>query len=287
MLWHIALMCAFVIGCSRDLIYVFVEPLILGSHGVVYTDAARAWLAGGNPWTVGPPLVVFSGPPPMLLPFAPLTLLPADAVRVISVVGTAVLAFWTIRRLQLPLYWLLFPPLFSCILLGHPEVLVLALLVTGGPLSGVSAVIKPYAGLALVAERRWTAIGVAIAVVVVSAPFLPWPLFLSELPAISANIVRQAAGDSTFGNPLLMAIAAISLGALGLRRGLWLITPVLWPYAQWGYKTVSVPALSPIIAAFWALPVPGFTLVGLAIEAILIQVQRRRKLSRWLDTGVG
>ena len=43
--------------------------------------------------------------------------------------------------------------MFQAIFLGHPEVLVVALLVFGGPLSGVAAVIKPYAAAPLLAEK--------------------------------------------------------------------------------------------------------------------------------------
>jgi hypothetical protein len=192
---------------------------------------------------------------------------------------------WSVRRLKLPLYWVLFPPLSGSILLGHPEVLVLALLVAGGAVSGLAAVIKVYAGLALLAERRWRAIVVAAAVVVVSAPFLPWGRFLDELPQISANLLRQNSGDSTFGNPLLMVMAAVALASLGLRRALWLATPLLWPAAQPGYKCMSVPAISPLIAACWALQIPGLTLLGVILEAIAIQVARRRPLPRWLASA--
>jgi hypothetical protein len=285
-LWRILLVTTFLIGSGWSLVFIVIAPGILGSHGVIYTDAARAWLAGADPWSVGPPLVVFSGPPPMLLPFAPLTLLPSDVVRWVSVVGTAALGLWAIRRLGLPLYWILFPPLFSSILLGHPEVLVLALLLTTGPISGLAAVIKPYAGFPLLAERRWRAIAVTVAVVVVTVPILPWARFFQELPQISANLARQAMGDSTFGNPVLMVVAAVALARLGIRRGLWLATPVLWPSAQPGYRVLSMPAMSPMIAACWALPIPGMTLVGIVLEAIAVEIGRHRTLPRLVRVGI-
>jgi hypothetical protein len=179
----------------------------------------------------------------MLLLFAPFTALPADLTRLIWVAAMFLVAVWVVRRLGLPGYWVAFPPLFQAIFLGHPEVLVIALLVVGGPLSGVAAVIKPYAAAPLLAERRWSAFLVAIAVVLITSPFLPWATFIADLPAITANLVRQNHGDSTFGSPILMVVAIVTLVSLGVRRGLWLSVPLLWPLAQPMYKTVTLPAL--------------------------------------------
>ena len=251
------LIVTFAIGSAQSLLYPILAPAILGSHAVVYTDAAAAWLAGGDPWSVGPAMVVFAGPPPMLLPFVPFTFLPSEVTRVAWVVGMGALALWSIRRLGLPAYWIAFPPLFGNIILGHPEILMLALVVVGGAVSGLAAVIKPYGGLPLLAERRWRAILLAAVVGLATLPLLPWAQFLDELPRISATLTRQSVGDSVFGNPALMAVSIIALASLGLRRALWLVTPLLWPAAQPGYKVLSIPVLPPIVAALWALPIPG------------------------------
>jgi hypothetical protein len=285
-LWHLLLIATFAIGSARSLLFILLEPEILGSHGVIYTAAARAWLTGGDPWSVGPPAVLFAGPPPMLLPFVPFVPLPDEATRWLSVIAAGALAYLAVRRLRLPLYWLLFPPVFGSVLLGHPEVLVLALLVAGGVLSGLAAVIKPYAGLALLAERRWAAIVLGLAVVGLTVLVLPWARFIDELPAIAANLARQAQGESTFGNPLLMAVAVVALARLGVRRALWLATPLLWPAAQPGYRAMTVPALSPLIAAAWALPIPGLTLGGIVLEAVALEVGRRRPLPRFVQLGI-
>jgi len=150
---------------------------------------------------------------------------------------------------------------------------------------------KPYAGFALLAERRWSAILLGLAVVVVSAPFLPWQQFIAELPTISQTASAQSNGDSTFGMPILMAIAVVALALLGVRRALWLATPLLWPGAQPIYKVVSVPAMSPVIAVFWALPVPvaaaiHATLIGVAVEAVLLRIETRRLVPGWLSDGL-
>jgi hypothetical protein len=277
----------FAFGCWPHSVAAIIAPQSIGSHAAIYTDAARTWLAGGNPWTVGPELAVFAGPPPMLLPFVPFINLPVDLTRLVWVGGTLILAIWTLRRLGMPPYWLAFPPLFEVIELGHPEVLILWLLVLGGPVSGLAAMVKPYSGLAILAERRWTAL-LALAVgLVATAPLLPWFEFIRELPRIAELVVIQNNGDSVFGQPVLMVVAVAALAVLGPRRGLWLATPVLWPYAQPTYKVMTVPALSPVCAFFWAIPVPGFTLVGVVAEAALLWIGRRSTLPAWLRAGLG
>lgn len=285
--WNVVLPVVFAVFSARFVLESVVDFRGVGSHAAIYTAAASAWLAGGDPWLVGPPAAVFSGPPPMLLPFVPFVGVPVDLTRIIWVVGGILLAFWTFRRLGLPGYWIAFPPLFQVIRLGHPEVLVLWLLVVGGAVSGLAAVIKPYAGAALLAERRWSAIALAATVVLVTAPFLPWPRFFSELPMILENLAAQSHGDSVFGQPVLMVIAVVALLGLGLRRGLWLAAPLLLPNAQTGYKVASVPQLSPLVAVFWAIPIPGATLAGVVTEALLLQIAKRRAIPGWLGSGIG
>ena len=289
--WNILLPVMFAIGSADFALAAIIDQRSVGSHALIYTDAARAWLSGGNPWTVGPPSAVFAGPPTMLLPFVPFIPLPADLTRLIWVAGSALLAILVLRRLRLPGWWIGFPPIFHAILLGHPEILVLWLVVGGGVMAGLAPVIKPYAGLPLLAERRWKAIALGLAVVVLTAPFLPWQQFIAELPAISAAFKAFSNGDSTFGTPVLMAIAVVALAMLGVRRALWLATPLLWPGAQPIYKVITVPALSPVIAVFWALPVPigtaiHATLIGVVVEALLLWRDGRRPLPRWLRDGL-
>jgi hypothetical protein len=260
-------------------------PLAVGSHAANYTAAARAWLQGGDPWQVGPPAAIYAGPPPMLLLFVPFVGLPVDLTRLIWVGGMLLLAVWVVRRLGLPGYWIAFPPLFQAIFLGHPEVLVLALLVYGGPVSGIAAVIKPYAGAALLAERRWTAIVLAVAIVVVTLPILPWATFIADFSMITQNLVRQNHGDSVVGAPLLMAVAVVALLSFGLRRALWLSVPLLWPLSQPMYKTVTMPALSPFLAIAWSIPIPGSTLAAVIVEAVVLQFALRRRMPAAILSG--
>lgn len=285
-IWDVALLVAFAIGSGASVLYPILAPGILGSHAVVYADAAAAWLTGANPWTVGPPAVVFAGPPTMLLPFAPFAFLPGEVTRVVWVVGMLLAAVWALRRLGLPGWWVGFPPVFESIVLGHPEVLVLLLLTATGWVSGLAAIVKPYAAAALLAERRWPAFAVAIAVGLATFLFLPWGRFLAEWPQISATLARQNTGDSVFGNLPLMVVAVVALASLGPRRALWLGVPLLWPNAQHNYKTIAVPALPPVVAVLWSLPIAGMTLVGIVAYSVLDRIDRRRPLPAWLRPGI-
>ena len=42
----------FAIGSAWSVVVVVVAPGVLGSHGAIYAEAARAWLTGGDPWRV-------------------------------------------------------------------------------------------------------------------------------------------------------------------------------------------------------------------------------------------
>jgi hypothetical protein len=284
--WAILLGGAFVLGAANWMIAFLLNPAGLGSHANIYTAAAAAWLAGADPWSVGPPDAVFAGPPPMLIPFVPFIPLPTDVTRLSWFAIDAVLAVVVTRRLRLPAYWIAFPPLFGAIVLGHIEVLILALIVLPGPLAGLAVAIKPYAAFPLLAQRRWSAFLVAGGFVALTLPFLPWSRFLSEFGAISATLTRQSYGDSVFGQPVLMVIAGLALASLGLRRALWLVAPVMWPAAQPIYKTMTLPVLTPILAIAWALPIPGLTLTGLVAQAVLERIDHRRPLWRWLKYGI-
>ena len=222
----------------------------------------------------------------MLLPYLPFVVLPGDVVRLVWFALDLVIAAWVLHRLRMPTYWLAFPPLFSAIILGHVEVLVLAGIVIGGAASGVIAIIKPYAVFPMVAERRWRAILIAGAVAVVSIPFLPWGRFLAEYGQISSTLARQNTGDSVFGDPVLMVVAIVALAVLGPKRALWLGVPLVWPYAQAIYKSMTIPMLAPVVALFWALPFPGATLAGIVAMAALVLIDRRRALPAWLKAGI-
>lgn len=285
-LWTFAMVVVFVPGTAWTVFTMITEPLVIGSHAASYSDAAAALIAGRDPWTVGPPLGVFAGPPTMLLPYVPFTYVPELMQRILWVAADVALAIWVLRRLRAPVYWLIFPPMFQSIVLGHPEILVLAAVVISNPLGGLGILVKPYTALPLLAERRWSALALGAMAGVGTLLLLPWGLFLADAPVIAENLARQAHSDSVFGQPVLVAIAVVGLLSLGVRRALWLAVPVLWPYAQLNYKTMTLPMLSPILAIAWATPLPGATLVGIVIEAALRFAGRRRPLPAWIRAGM-
>jgi len=58
----------------RDVLY----PYNLGFDARLFTDAARVWLAGGNPWAQPYEFgFYYAAPPPSLLVMAPFALLPS------------------------------------------------------------------------------------------------------------------------------------------------------------------------------------------------------------------
>lgn len=284
--WSIILPVAFAIGCTNSILHVILEPRLLGSHAWIYTDAARAWLAGGDPWRAGPPAGAFAGPPPMLLPFVPFVAVPNEIIAAIWFAASVVGMAWMLRRFGLAGYWLAFVPIFESVVLGHLELLTVLLLFFGGRLAGLAAIVKPYMGFALVAQRNWRAIAIGAVAVLVTAPFLPWARFIDERELIAASLARQYHGDSVWGNPIAMAIAFVALASLGWRRAIWLGAPVLWPFAQQGYKLMALPLLTPVIAVCWAIPLPGAALTGIVAQAVLERIDQRRPLPAWLKVGI-
>ena len=185
-----------------------------------------------------------------------------------------------------PAYWIAFPPIVQAIVLGHPEVLVLWLLVARRARSaGLAAAIKPYAGLPLLAERRWRAL--VVAGVVLSRP--PRPA-VGPVPRGAARSsprrwrrqsprrlgVRVAGPDGRRGRR--------PCASLGLRRGLWLAAPVLWPSRAADLQDRRDPgAVAAASRIAVGDPDPGATLVGVVVEA---GSSCDRRDAGWLPTGL-
>jgi hypothetical protein len=230
----------------------------LGFDAVIYTEAARALLAGGDPWHVTVFNITYAAPPPSLIPFLPYVPLPNEVVGPASVVVAAACGLYSLRKLRLPLWWLLFPPLALGIVIGSSTMIVLALLVRGGAVAdGLAIVARVYAALPLFALGRWRGLVAGAAMILVSAPFLAWPTFLSELDHVGAVIRNQSnGGGSLSAAPLLIPLALVFLALLGRRRAAWLIVPVFWPDAQLHYSSIALPILvdAPVVALSLALP---------------------------------
>ena len=65
-----------------------------------------------------------------------------------------------------------------------------------------------------------------------------------------------------------MAIAIVALLSLGLRRAGWLAVPLLWPSTQFHYAAISVPGLTPYLAACWCFPTPEAWLASTCAFAV-------------------
>ncbi|HTS14945.1 MAG TPA: glycosyltransferase 87 family protein, partial [Candidatus Sulfotelmatobacter sp.] len=219
---------------------VVILPAVFGSYpaggdAIIYARGASAYLHGTSPWDAylqfGSSVAHFAGLPPTVIAFLPFALLPDAVVAAIWVAGSALAAVLALRALRLPLWWLAFPPLIDGIWSGNPQIVVLALLVAAPRLEWLAAVIKVYAFVPLLGERRWRALALTIFAFVVTA-IVAWPAwidYLQHFTAISDRLTAEAGGGfSSFGNPmeLLVTTAALALLAtVDLRAAGWLAVP--------------------------------------------------------------
>src|SRR4051794_5601519 len=135
-----------------------------------YQRATDAWLTGGNPWTITEGGINFAAAPQTLLFYVPTHFLPLVILTWLWTALGVVASIWVVRRLGLPLWWLLFPPLTHSIWNGNPQTVALALLLVGGPGAGravastVAVALKLYAAVPLLTRwRELVVVGVVMA----------------------------------------------------------------------------------------------------------------------------
>ena len=244
-------------------------PEWIGFDASLYAAAAGAWLSGADPWSVSSNGIPFGAPPPTLLPFVPFAWMPGSLVALLWIVGSFAAAMLAIRALGLRWWWIAFWPIVDGCLVGNPNIAVLALLVISKQrFASLSPILKIYAAIPLMAERRWKSIAISGVILLVTFAFLPWSTWFASLPAISSSLDRFADTTSVAGNVPLMAIGLLALASLGLRRAGWLFVPVLWPWTQTHYLAISVPVLTPTIAILWSVPgLPPSAVLGSVILA--------------------
>ena len=240
----------------------------------IYRDAATVALNGGNPWSETPGGGYFAAPPPTLLFYLPTALVSLPVATAAAVAIGIASGLWIIRRLDLPWWWLLFPPLVESIVTGNPDAPVLALVLLTGPAAGLGAGLKAYAVIPLLAQRRWRAIVVWFAVVALSLPL--WPDFIASLETVGHAVTEQAVGLSAWATwAMVPAIGALYL----LRRdgAEWLAVPTLWPYTQSHYATLAMPALksSRLAAAIMSLAIPLAPVVAVVVLASQVIIRDR------------
>jgi hypothetical protein len=259
---------------------------VIGIDGRLYYRAAVTWLGGGDPWTAytttntWPPSgqyihFLFTGPPPTVLAFVPFAWMPESLFVVGWLALTVVAAVYTLRRLHLPAWWLLFPPMAQGILVANPHVVCLALLLSGSPwLGALAAPMKAYAVIPMIGERQWRAFALlAVAVAISVVAFWPlWSQYLADYSQVQGWLVGAThSGFSATRDVRLFAITAGALCLLALvdrRAAGWLAVPALWPISQFFYATFALPVITPALAAVLAVGAhPADAVVPWAIVA--------------------
>src|SRR5204863_8741220 len=118
---------------------------------LIYVDGARAMLKGGDAWARAGASALFAGPPTSLLPYFAFTWLPDPLVAAGGAAVAAACGVYVLLKLELPGWWLLFPPVFVAILAGSSALPVTALIVRGGPVAeGIAIALRPYRVLPVV-----------------------------------------------------------------------------------------------------------------------------------------
>ena len=284
------------IGVAYLAIHVAVSPA-MGIDGQVYAAAARAWLAGADPWAVRVQGIALAAPPPSLVLAAPLALLPdrlAGAASILVAAGAAIVA---VRRMGAGWWWLLSIPVVEGVFVGSLDLLAVALAIVAVTSSrsfgralagGLATLAKIYAIIPSIAlGKRQAAIG-GIAAIVLTAPILPWGQYLDRVPELQATLASQAGNGigSPWATPWLVPPTILALVLLGRRDGAWLLIPALWPLSQAHYSVFMLPVGSPVLALVFLAPVPAPAAVAVIALAVVRAVQRRLDPWSWLPERV-
>ena len=253
----------------------------LGIDARIYYRGVMAWLHGGNPWdagvSAGGATYHYAGSPVTTVVLAPAALLSEDAFTVAWLILTWIAAVWVLRRVHLPIWWLLFPPISEALFSANPQLIVLALILADRSwLAAVGTALKVYAFIPLTGEGRWRAIGLAIvlnASTILIAPGL-WARYIDRFGTISTRLAYESIqGFSAFYVPGLLAVTLVALVLLALRdrrAAGWLAVPAVWPASQLHYSTMALPVMSPLLAFFLAIPS-----LRLPPVVIIIEIGRR------------
>ena len=200
-----------------DLLWV-AKPIVFGIDARHYQRATSVWLAGGDPWSVSEGGIPFAAGPHTLLLYVPTSWLPLEVSTAFWMVLGAAASVWLVRRLTLPLWWVLFPPLTHAIWNGNPQTVMLALLVLGTAVAGgLAAALKLYALLPLAFHPRRLA--VAAVILVVTLPLVPWQLYLDQGLGVGSHLATAWNGSAWRLPVAAAADAHRVVGAAAPRRG--------------------------------------------------------------------
>jgi hypothetical protein len=172
-----------------------------------------------------------------------------------------------IRRLGLPFWWILFPPLTHAIWNGNPQTVMLALLIVGTSVaSGFAAITKLYALLPIAFHpRRLFAAGLML---LATLPIVPWQLYLEHGLGVGSHL-GTAWNGSAWRFPILVPPTLIALWLLRRNGAEWFSVPAVFPATQFYYVSTALPALvsRPMLAALLAVPIPMLTPLAVLLLA--------------------
>ena len=102
------------------------------------------------------------------------------------VLGSFALAYLVDPQPPSPVWWIAFPPMVDVAMVGNPDVAVLALLVVaGGRLRALAPLLKIYALIPMIGERRWRQFVLASALLAVTVIVLPSGGSFAQLPTVT------------------------------------------------------------------------------------------------------
>ncbi len=262
---------------SLRMIQVYVGESQLGCDFRVYHRALELWLSGKDPWSAVADIggeAHFAAPPSALFPLLPFAPLGEDLAVGLWLVLCVACAVFVVRRLRLPAVWYAFPPLVVGVLSGNPSIPVLALLVAGGAfLPAVAAALKIYAVIPMVAEKRWRAIAVAVALAVAMFAAAPgvWIDYVRRFGEISSRLTAEAAGgySATGWLPLVppTLVALLVIARYDLRAAGWLAVPAIFPGSEWHWSTLALVVATPWLGFLLAPNVRGLPAVAAWVYA--------------------
>jgi hypothetical protein len=259
----------------------------LGADASLYYRASALWLSGGSPYDaihihLGRVFHYVALPTTTVL-LAPVTVMPENIFVVVWVVVQVCAAAYVVRRLKLAWWWFAFPPLVHGVVAGNPSPVLLALLIAAHPIAkAVAVLLKVYAVVPLLGERRWKSILVAGGLgllTILIAPAL-WIEFIQGSGGRTDRLLIESTGGfSAFGNPLLMVGAVLALLLIArrdLRVAGWLAPIALWPGSQFHWSTLAMPVMTLPLAYLLALPAHGLPPVAVMVYAVLAEVREYR-----------
>ena len=230
------LIAVFVVVTARLAIPPLIVGLPYGWDAVVYTQAAREWLQGGNPWASGAYAIDLWRP---LRAFCRSCRSLRSLTRRFPSFGWASPFFGRLQH-PAPRSSRLVAPVSSRFaryhvgLLGAPRNRSAAARhEPGGRAWGLDEDLR---GTAPTRIGRWRSLLVASALLLATAP-MPWGLYWDERGRV-AQLLEGTSDLSAAFTPWLLPPAIVGLVLLGRRRAAWLIVPTLWPNTQLDYSSL-------------------------------------------------